>query len=245
MASVEQFSDDVEQVRNEVIQPTWESDCKTVKLWLGECLETMRSWKNDAVEAIVADPPYGCGKADWDQCFPSKWFFEACRVSQSTATITGSAGLVDVMNMVQDKYVDTIAARNLNGMTKGPIGYGNWISCVLTGRKPSRGVNAFDFCVRGKKPKHPSPKPIEYMQKLLKRLAFETIADPFMGSGTTGVAAVRLGSSFWGVELNQDYFDIAKKRIVDELQKVKFLEPERSKNLQPSLFSDQMSAVRT
>jgi len=64
------------------------------------------------------------------------------------------------------------------------------------------------------------------MEWLVRRASLEghAIADPFMGSGTTGVAAVRLGRSFWGVELDPGYFEIAKKRIQDELRRVAFLE---------------------
>lgn len=46
---------------------------------------------------------------------------------------------------------------------------------------------------------------------------FETILDPFMGSGTTGVACVQLGRKFIGIELDPGYFDIACRRIADEV----------------------------
>ena len=45
----------------------------------------------------------------------------------------------------------------------------------------------------------------------------DTVLDPFMGSGTTGVAAVRLGRKFIGIETERKYFDIACKRISKEL----------------------------
>ena len=60
-----------------------------------------------------------------------------------------------------------------------------------------------------------------------------------MGSGTTGVAAVRLDRQFWGVEIDPQYFEIAKRRIQDELAKVDFLEPQRVKDRQAALFSDE------
>ena len=64
----------------------------------------------------------------------------------------------------------------------------------------------------------------------------ETVLDPFMGSGTTGVACVRLGRSFIGIELERKYFDIAKQRIQDELRRVAFLEPKKAKEVQRSLL---------
>jgi site-specific DNA-methyltransferase (adenine-specific) len=62
---------------------------------------------------------------------------------------------------------------------------------------------------------HPCPKPIEWMQWLVNRgsLDNETILDPFMGSGTTGVACMNLGRKFIGIELERKYFDIACERI--------------------------------
>lgn len=61
---------------------------------------------------------------------------------------------------------------------------------------------------------HPTQKPVEVMRWSIQQLDNpETIIDPFMGSGSTGVAAVDLGMKFTGIEKVADYFDIACKRI--------------------------------
>ncbi|AUR84296.1 DNA methylase [Vibrio phage 1.052.A._10N.286.46.C3] len=62
---------------------------------------------------------------------------------------------------------------------------------------------------------HPTCKPVEFMEKLIINHTVEgaTILDPFMGSGSTGVAAKKLGRSFIGIELDDHYFEVAKKRI--------------------------------
>lgn len=62
---------------------------------------------------------------------------------------------------------------------------------------------------------HPCPKPLGLMQWLVERgsLAGETVLDPFMGSGTTGVACIKTGRQFIGIEIEQKYFDIACERI--------------------------------
>lgn len=60
---------------------------------------------------------------------------------------------------------------------------------------------------------HPTVKPIQLMEKIIKNTNGNKILDPFMGSGTTGVACVKLGRKFIGIELNERYFDIACKRI--------------------------------
>jgi site-specific DNA-methyltransferase (adenine-specific) len=197
----------------------------SVKLYQGDCLEVMRGMADNSVDAIVTDPPYGCGKADWDNEFPSEWYTEARRISSAVIIITGSIGLKDSLRLVGDDLVDVIAARNMNGMTRGPLGFGNWLAAVYAGRKPRMGPNAFDFVVRGDKPPHPSPKPIEYIEKLITRTteAGMTILDCFMGSGTTGVACVNTGRNFIGIELDEGYYRIAEKRIQEAQQAAKQL----------------------
>lgn len=61
---------------------------------------------------------------------------------------------------------------------------------------------------------HPSQKPIAVMEKLLIA-GIDDVLDPFMGTGTTGVAALRLGRHFVGVERDPTYFEIACKRLED------------------------------
>lgn len=63
---------------------------------------------------------------------------------------------------------------------------------------------------------HPTQKPVALMAWCLSFFpSAETILDPFMGSGTTGVAAVQLGRKFIGIEIDPKYFDIACRRIED------------------------------
>ena len=66
---------------------------------------------------------------------------------------------------------------------------------------------------------HPNEKPVRLMQQIVSThsRAGDIILDPFMGSGTTGVAAVMLGREFIGVEIDEGYFDIACRRISDAL----------------------------
>ena len=77
-----------------------------------------------------------------------------------------------------------------------------------------RGV--FTHCVNvGRQGEHPTEKPLPLMQELvgLYTNPGETILDPFMGSGTTGVACIQLGRKFMGVEVNPQWFDLACRRI--------------------------------
>lgn len=84
------------------------------------------------------------------------------------------------------------------------------------------------ICMRPERlssPKHPSQKPVSILKKVIRIASNENdiIFDPFMGVGSTGVAALELGRRFIGVELEKDYFNAAKTRIdnVLNLQKEK------------------------
>lgn len=61
--------------------------------------------------------------------------------------------------------------------------------------------------------KHPTQKPVELMVWCLKKLKSKSVIDPYMGSGTTGVAAMEIGMDFIGIEVHEPYFDIACKRL--------------------------------
>jgi site-specific DNA-methyltransferase (adenine-specific) len=67
----------------------------------------------------------------------------------------------------------------------------------------------------GNHDEHPTQKPIPLMKHLLNihSIKGHTVIDPFMGSGTTGVACKELGRNFIGIEIEKKYFDIAKRRI--------------------------------
>lgn len=63
--------------------------------------------------------------------------------------------------------------------------------------------------------KHPTQKPVELMDYFIRVLSNpgDTVLDPFMGSGSTGVSALSLGRKFVGVEIDEHYFDIATRRM--------------------------------
>lgn len=88
----------------------------------------------------------------------------------------------------------------------------------------SGGASRFFYCAkasrreRGENNCHPTIKPIKLMEYLIKLVTPPNgiILDPFMGSGSTGVATKNLGVNFIGIEMNEEYFEIAKKRLGTE-----------------------------
>lgn len=82
-------------------------------------------------------------------------------------------------------------------------------------------IDVLDFKSSSTKYKHPTQKPIELIEWLVKTYTNqgETVLDCYMGSGTTGAACIRNNRNFIGMELQEKYFEIAKTRIEDEIKK--------------------------
>lgn len=72
---------------------------------------------------------------------------------------------------------------------------------------------------------HPTVKPLALMVKIIRNVNDGVVIDPFMGSGTTGVACVKLGRSFIGIEREKSYFDIACRRIDDAYRQADLFRP--------------------
>lgn len=85
----------------------------------------------------------------------------------------------------------------------------------------SKGRNIYDWWevnqvknVSKEKTRHPCQMPLKVMENIIGLLPKDiTIIDPFMGSGTTGVACKRLGRKFVGIEIDEEYFKISRQRI--------------------------------
>jgi len=105
----------------------------------------------------------------------------------------------------QTKYVNGEFKRHVNSSIFTDMGGASRFFYVAKASKKERGQNN----------NHPTVKPIKLMEYLctLVTPTNGTILDPFMGSGSTGIAAKKLGFNFIGIELNKEYYNIAKKRI--------------------------------
>lgn len=115
--------------------------------------------------------------------------------------------------------------------------------CHRAGKKRwnGGGKHAFWAIPKGAGDGHPTQKPVALLRSW--RADFtdegETILDPFMGSGTTGVAAVQMGRKFIGVEREPAYFDIACRRIAEAYAQPRLFEPPPpTPSVQPSLFTE-------
>jgi len=197
-------------------------------LYLGDCLDILPTL--GPVDFVYADPPYGVGKADWDGRYFTGWEREAVKLSQhGLVANTGTKSIAVAIEALGETYRDLFYAWNLNGMTRSSLGFMNVIVSVVAGKNIRMGQNFAQFCIQDLSRKdHPSPKPVEYMKCVIERftLAGELVLDPFMGSGTTGVACARLGRKFIGIEIEPKYFDIACERVRREYEQLKLFPPE-------------------
>ena len=90
---------------------------------------------------------------------------------------------------------------------------------------------------KGQQRVHPTQKPIAVMQWCIEMAGMpEVILDPFMGSGTTGVAALRLGRKFIGVEREPKYFDIACRRIEEAAKQPRLFSEAAPRPTQPDIW---------
>jgi DNA modification methylase len=189
-------------------------------LYEGDCLEVMPTLSK--VDAVVTDPPYGIGedggrfrdrkggghrmlpKRGWDKRRPSDATFAAINAIHGEKIIWGGNYFADLLPASKGwLYWDKLMG-------------GDFADGELAWTSLDRALRKFTLCNKMGGKQHPTQKPVALMRWCLGFLPnAETILDPFMGSGTTGVACVKEGRKFIGIELDPDYFDIAVKRIRD------------------------------
>ena len=191
-------------------------------LYLGDCLEILPTLPK--VDAVVTDPPYGIGVSTRVN-YPEAQQWDSCRIDPAPflelaekCLFWGGQYIADLLPASQGWAVwckrpvssDTDFSNDKRSYATAELAWTNWgkarfKSHVWDGGKRAGKAENRSFC-------HPSQKPIEVMEWCLPEAA-ETILDPFMGSGTTGVACANLGRKFIGIEIERKYFDIACERI--------------------------------
>ena len=202
----------------------------TIDLRLGDCLEILPTLAAGSVDAVVTDPPYGVNFQSGDVPFSRRnSYMRHVRVK-----IYGDDKPFDpspflnypvVVLFGANNYADKLpASRNWifwhkrPGMKRNDFGDGE-----IIWTNQDRNIRYFQHMWNGvlresqsgEEHYHPTEKPIALMTWLLHEYTKEgdTILDPFMGSGTTGVACVQTGRNFIGIEIDPTYYAIAEKRI--------------------------------
>ena len=197
-------------------------------LYLGDCRDILPTLPK--VDAVITDPPYGIGEAAGKNASRSK-----VAVSQDYGDDGWDDAPVEdaLMKMVREagKWA-VIFGGNYYAMPPARCwlvwdkenGANDFADCELAWTNLPKAVRRIRYMWHGMlrangeaRGDHPTQKPIGVMSWAINHVPAPcaTILDPFMGSGTTGVAAMNLQRAFIGIEREPKYFDIARRRIED------------------------------
>jgi site-specific DNA-methyltransferase (adenine-specific) len=206
------------------VQKAIENRMSDYTLYLGDCLEYMKSMPDKSVDAVITDPPYGVGieysdlfddTPDYARNLMSALVIEGQRIAKVVLFPSGKfenelwlmQNFPPIWRMCWYKGAQSTASA---------IGFSDWEMIMVYGSDVFR--YAHDYMAVRTRPAdngHPCPKDIHWATWLINKFTDEgnTIFDPFMGSGTTGVACMQLGRNFIGCEIDPDYYAIAEKHI--------------------------------
>jgi len=210
----------------------------TVELFLGDCLEHMRTMAAGSVDAVITDPPYGINfqYAEHDDTPDGygAWLWKIIETAESKCKPGSPIFVFQAMLNCRNfstwfprDYRIYAAAKNWVQMrpTEMQYSFDPVIVWWTEGKRWAAGSNSKDFYLANTSPAshiglnnvrgHPCPRPLDQMRQIIEQWAIPggIVFDPFMGSGTTGVACVQLGRSFIGCEIDPGYFAIAEKRM--------------------------------
>lgn len=198
------------------------------ELWLGDCRDILPTLGN--VDAVVTDPPYGISYSPSSLVSAGAQQFEVMKGDVHEPQLDhvfrlGCRKIIFGANnfpnqlpqrgrwICWDKRGGISAADRMLGSPfelawdDRTSGYDKMIRILHGGVVNADGANV--------QRQHPTQKPVALMIWCIQQLSLDeiTILDPYMGSGTTGVACARLGRRFIGIEIDPSYFAIACRRI--------------------------------
>lgn len=201
-----------------------------MNLYHGDCLDILRTLPAASVDAVVTDPPFNAGKDFANDSLSPLDFRAFCNeFALALYRIKPSNILVEVgkddttMRQELERYFTfrySVCLNYTNSMRNGAIGYANW-GLVLWfsngGKCHQRYKDRLDSALHSTKGEfsHPSPKEVTHYAHLVRMFTPPggVVLDPFMGSGTTGLACMQEGRDFIGIEKDADYYAIAERRI--------------------------------
>lgn len=208
-----------------------------VTLYQGDCREILPTIGN--FDAVVTDPPWNMGYFTDDNktwCEYSDWLSDIlneflCLNPKAQLIFLSSKSIPYISNLFVG-WQPFCAVKNFSQMSKSKdiipnafdIGFAKIDGCYS-----GKGRNWFLCDTAGmlkERTNHPTPRSLDAMRQSIALIDCISIIDPFMGSGTTGVASVKMGRQFTGIELEPKYFDIACRRISEAMK-------------QPDLFIEQ------
>jgi DNA modification methylase len=206
-----------------------------VELHLGDCLEVLQD--QAAADLVLTDPPYGAAYQSNHRVgagstpITNDGTRVSLRLYKRVLPLLAGAPILwftrwDAWPDVWEIFGGAMKVNGLLIWDKGQPGMGDlnhWgpsyeliASCGPVKTRGSRDCSVLRFnTVPSHNRNHPTEKPSDLFEYLIEKASDrgQLVIDPFMGSGTTGVAAVKLGRRFTGIEIDPGYFDIACRRI--------------------------------
>ena len=194
--------------------PTPYAEGRDWVLYHGDCLDILPRLDAGGVDAVVTDPPYGINYVSR----PTKW----SRSSESRISKAWDNAAPDVSEILSLKVPTMIWGGNHFNLPpsrgwlvwtkpKGLPSYGTAELCWTNIEMPVR--HRYEAWVRPKPRLHETQKSVSLMRWCLQYLTGKSILDPFAGSGTTGVACIRTGRKFIGIEIDERYCEVAARRM--------------------------------
>jgi site-specific DNA-methyltransferase (adenine-specific) len=209
------------------------------ELYHGDCLEVMKGIPSGSVDMVLTDPPYGMAfrsnhrakkydliKNDSSLEWLDGFVDEAFRVAADNTAhyVFCSFHHIDVFKKAfQRRFkIKNLLVWEKNSTSMGDLkgDFAPKVEFILFLHKGRRHINGkrepnlMKFARTGNL-HHPTEKPVSLCAYLAEKFSDRggVVLDPFMGSGTTGVACANTGRKFIGIELDENYFNIAKARI--------------------------------
>lgn len=213
-------------------------------LYLGDCREILPTLGK--VDAVVTDPPYGTKVTSWDESIEPAAVRAICDAATGYAVFFYSnTRLAHILNAVRDAGRDAWVAvwHKSNAMGFERRFAPQWVPIVIAykGNPTFWGRDYIECPVTVQDVSHPTPKPVGATAWCVQGAAKnygETVLDPFMGSGTTGIACAQLRRRFVGIEREPAYFDEACRRIEEAYRQPRLFDEPPPKPQQQSLLGD-------
>lgn len=205
-------------------------------LYLGDCREILPTL--GPVDAVVTDPPYSSSRAEGE--FAATGNIAVClHLASEKAPVmavfgtSSGRGIEFIRSAVRALPHTRVLVWNRSYVNSPAAGPWRWDLVLIHlfgkacfGRPLESSLLVTDGTMAlAREVGHKAPVPTPVLIWIIKPLPAETVLDPFMGSGTTGVACAQLGRRFIGIEIEPRYFDVACRRIEDAQRQGKLFEP--------------------
>ena len=205
------------------------------RLLLGDCLKVMPTLGR--FDAVVTDPPYGIGADEAAAKNKGKWGWKDYGESQWDRDRPSPDVFAAILGLSKDQiiwggnYFADLLPPTMRWLSwdKGQRDFSlaDFELAWTSQQKASRAFNYARAKALGDGKQHPTQKPVALMEWCLGFLPdAKTILDPFMGSGTTLVACQRMGRNGTGIELDEEYWRIACRRVDEAARQPDLLIPE-------------------